>query len=51
MEKNKVSDASVSIDQIKKYAKDLAEVYSSEKEKRFNPIHYLINNRFEGESA
>jgi len=34
MEKNNMSDASVTIDQIKKYAKDLAEVYSSEKEKR-----------------
>ena len=34
MKENKLPDASVTIDQLKKYAKDLAEVYSSEKEKR-----------------
>ena len=34
MEKNNISDSSVTIDQIKKYAKDLVEVYASEKEKR-----------------
>jgi len=34
MKKNDIPDASVTMDQLKKYAKDLAEVYSSEKEKR-----------------
>ena len=34
MKKNSIPDASVTVDQLKKYAKDLAEVYSSEKEKR-----------------
>ena len=34
MKKNSTSDASISIDQLKKYAKDLADVYSSEKEQR-----------------
>ena len=34
MKKNSMPDASVTVDQLKKYAKDLAEVYSSEREKR-----------------
>jgi Nif-specific regulatory protein len=34
MKKNDIPDASVTIDQLKKYAKDLAAIYSSEKEKR-----------------
>ena len=34
MEKNNLPDSSVTIDQLKKYAKDLAEIYTSEKEKR-----------------
>ena len=34
MKKEKLTDASVTLDQLKKYAKDLAEVYSSEKEKK-----------------
>jgi len=34
MEKNNLPDASVSIDQLKKYARDLAEVYTTEKETR-----------------
>ena len=34
MKGKKLPDASVTMDQLKKYAKDLAEVYSSEKEKR-----------------
>ena len=34
MKKQNTSDASVTIDQLKKYAKDLAEVYTSEKTKR-----------------
>jgi len=34
MKKNDIPDSSVTMDQLKKYAKDLAEVYSSEKEKR-----------------
>jgi Nif-specific regulatory protein len=34
MKEKKLPDASVTIDQLKKYAKDLAEIYSSEKEKR-----------------
>jgi len=34
MEKNNLPDSSVTVDQLKKYAKDLAEVYTSEKDKR-----------------
>ncbi|MCX5799481.1 MAG: hypothetical protein NTU90_07985, partial [Proteobacteria bacterium] len=34
MDKTNPPDGSVSIDQLKKYAKDLIEVYASEKEKR-----------------